>query len=345
MRRGLIVLGCVVFALAVWVGAFLMANKEVSAQGRDVERVAAEGLPPAGETIEVLDWNLGYGGLGAGSDFIADGGKHTLPPSRAAVLENVAGIAAFLASQSDVDVVLLEELAHAGPVNYWTNLKASVDAALPGRDQIFFADFKTRLMPWPLRMAHGQGIYSGLAVESADVVALPAEDSGIFGVRRRYASTVARLSGGWTVASVHLAAFDDDAIVRTQQLHELLAWAQREYASGRHVVIGGDWNFQLAATDFPSTTEERFLFWLYPFPQDALPNGWRIVADPSIPTVRTNERPYRRGENYTTVIDGFIISPNVAAESVTGFDLDFQHSDHQPVRARFRALPSAPASP
>ena len=345
MRRMLLILGGIALLLALWIGAFLMVNREVAAKPRDVERVARMDLSQAGETIDVLTWNLGYGGLGAGSDFIADGGMHYLPPSADAARANAAGIAEFLRAQQDVDVVLLEELAHAGPVNYWTNLKAAVDNALPNRDVIYFADFKNRLMPWPLAMSHGQGIYSRLAVEEADVVALPAEDSGIFGVRRRYASTVARLNGGWTIASVHLAAFDDDAIVRTRQLRELLAWAEREYQGGRHVVIGGDWNFQLAATGFANTTEERFLFWLYPFPQDALPEGWRIVCDPSIPSVRTNERPYRRDENYTTVIDGFIVSPNVAAESVSGFDLDFQHSDHQPVRARFRALPSPAPTP
>src|SRR5262249_1760156 len=157
---------------------------------------------------DLVTWNLGYGGLGAGSDFIADGGAHAFPPSREAVRVNVRGIHGFL-SQQNADVIVLEELAQGGPVNYWVNLKQRVDAALAGRDQIFFADFKTRLAPWPLAMSHGQGIYARVAVEGADVVSLPAEDSGIFGVRRRYAATVARLAGParWTIVATHLAAF------------------------------------------------------------------------------------------------------------------------------------------
>ena len=318
-----------------------MINRPALGQVRDLERTPMQGLPQAGDTLDILDWNIGYGGLGAGSDFIADGGTHTFPPSRAAVRGNAAAIERFLTSQNDADIVLIEELAHAGPVNYWVNVKAHVDRALGGRERIFFADFKTRLLPWPLRMEHGQGIYARRAVASADLVALPAEDAGIFGVRRRYASVVARLpiegGGSWTIASVHLAAFDKDALVRTRQLRELMAWAEREYASGNHVVLGGDWNFQIAETNFPSTTEARFLFWLFPFPQDALPAGWAIAADASIASVRTNERPYLADENYTTVIDGFIVSPNVTVESVRGFDLGFQHTDHQPVRVRVRA--------
>jgi endonuclease/exonuclease/phosphatase family metal-dependent hydrolase len=340
MRRFLIALAAVIVGLAAFTGAFLMVNRSAVAQARDIERAPAPDLAQAGDTLDIVTWNLGYGGLGAGSDFIADGGTHYFPPSQSAVRENVAGIEAQLRAQTDADVILIQEIARGGPVNYWTDVRAGVERALPGRDITFFADFKTRLMPWPLRMVHGQAIYSLRTVEGADVVALPAEDSGIFGVRRRYASPLVRLAGdrNWTIASVHLAAFDEDATVRTRQLRELLAWAQGEYASGRRVVIGGDWNLQLVETDFPHATEERFLFWLFPFPADALPEGWRIAADAGVPSVRTNHKPYVAGENYVTTIDGFIVSPNVAVESVAGVDLGFQHTDHQPVRIRVRAV-------
>jgi|CXWL01.1.fsa_nt_gi hypothetical protein len=341
MRRSLIGVAIGVFLISAFAGAFVMANRSGVADPRDaVTELSVSGVV-AGDTLEILDWNLGYGGLGKDSDFIADGGTHTFPPSRAHVEANVAAIGELLEQRTE-DVVIVEEIARGGPVNYWVDLKARVDAALAGRNSVFFADFKTRLMPWPLRMEHGQAIYARPRIDATDVVALPAEDAGIMGVRRRYASVVARLpmqdGPGWTIASVHLAAFDADAAVRTRQLHEVLAWAQAEYASGRHVVLGGDWNFQLADTNFPHTTEERFLFWLFPFPHGALPEGWRIAADPTTASVRTNERPYRRGENYTTVIDGFIVSPNVAIESVEGIDLDFEHTDHQPVRVRVRAI-------
>lgn len=340
MRKLLGWLAVLVVVFGIWLGAFLTLNHSAVAQADDVQRVAAADLSDGGETLDILIWNVGYGGLGAGSDFVADGGTHMFPPSRRAVRDNVAGIESFLISQGDADVVVMQEVARAGPVNYWIDVRARVEHALRDRDNTFFADFKTRLMPWPLRMVHGQALYSRVAVDEASVVALPAEDSGIFGVRRRYASPFVRLSGNaeWTIASVHLAAFDEDATVRTLQLRELMAWAQREYESGRRVVIGGDWNFQIAETDFPHATDERFLFWLFPFPQDTLPPGWRIGADAEIASVRTNHQAYVPGENYTTTIDGFIVSPNVAIESVHGFDLGFQHTDHQPVRIRVRAI-------
>jgi len=339
MKRLLITLFGIAAAAAIYVAAFLYVNHQVSARAEDLHRAVAPDLAEAGDTLDILIWNIGYGGLGAGSDFVADGGESTFPPSRRAVRDNVAGIESFLISQQDADVVLIQELARAGPVNYWIDARARVEHALRDRDVVVFADFRTRLLPWPLHMNHGQGIYSQTRVEAADVVALPAEDSGFLGVRRRYASPHVRLAGdqNWTIASVHLAAFDDDAAVRTQQLRELMVWAQTEYELGRHVVIGGDWNLQLVETDFPHTTDERFLFWLFPFPQDALPEGWRIAADGDIPSVRTNHKPYVAGENYVTTIDGFVVSPNVDILEVRGFDLGFAHADHQPVRLRVRA--------
>lgn len=342
MGKRVMFAAALLLGLAAYAGAYFVLNGNAVASANDIEIGANGPSEPAGETLTVTVWNLGYGGLGRESDFVSDGGTHLFPPSRATVRANVEAINAFV-GREEADVFVFQEIAHGGPVNYWVNLKGRLDETLASRNSVFFADFRTRLMPWPLRMTHGQAIYAGHLIASSDVVPLPTEDTAIFGVKRRYASVVARLpiegrAHGWTIASVHLAAFDPDAAVRTRQLHELLAWAQAEHARGQHVVLAGDWNFQIAETDFPHTTEERFLFWLFPFPQDALPQGWRIAADARIASVRTNHQPYAAGENYITTIDGFIVSPNVAVESVAGVDLGFEHTDHQPVRIRVRAI-------
>jgi len=304
-----------------------------------IEIAARRDLPEAGETLAIFTWNLGYAGLGAGSDFKADGGAHVFPPSRRAARANADAIADVL-RREDADIVLLEELAHAGPINYWVNLKTRVDAAMSDRARLYASDFKTLIAPWPIAMDHGQGVYTRRAFADAEAVPLPGEAGTIFGAYRHYKALASRLAGqqNWTVASVHLAAFDPGAATRTRQLRDLLAWAEREYQCGRRVVIGGDFNLRLAETDFPNTTDSKFLFWLYPFPFHALPAGWRLAADASTPSVRTNERPYIVRQNYTTVIDGFIVSPNVAVEAVRGVDLGFANSDHNPVRVRVRAL-------
>ena len=295
----------------------------------------------AGESITLLTWNLGYGGLGAESDFSADGGKHLLPPSRKAVDKNIAGITAELRASAQ-DIIIMQEAARPSLLTRGADIVGAVGAALNGRDNAFSADFSARFLPRLLRPQHGLFSSVNAAGVERETILLPLEPGYIFGVTRRlYHMHVIRLpgaSGGWTVIDIHLSAFDDGANVRLVQLRSVMAYAEREYERGRHVIIGGDWNFEFARPDRPTTTDEKFLFWVHPFPYGELGKGWRAAVDPSTPSVRTNERPYVKGQNFTTVIDGFVISPNVRAIAVTTHDLDFQYADHQPVSATFMAL-------
>src|SRR5690606_19559016 len=187
MKRVLVIMGVVAALLAVWAASFFALNSNTVADPGDVRERFGRAEALAGDMLNISVWNLGYGGLGAGSDFVADGGEHMFPPSRAAVRANVDFIAETLAGET-ADVLVFQEMAHDGPVNYWVNLKGAVDRTLTARDSAFFADFQTRLMPWPLRLEHGQAIYSNVAIAETTVVPLPAEDSAIFGVKRRYAS-------------------------------------------------------------------------------------------------------------------------------------------------------------
>jgi len=290
--------------------------------------------------MTVVTWNLGYAGLGRDSDFFADGGDRYLPPSRAAVVANRDTIAAWLGA-SDVDVILTQETARASAVNWWVELKGAVDAALPGHGQAFYADFRTRLLPPPLRIRNGLATYGRSGVTEAELWPLPADGDPYDGpLRRRYAAlatTVNGPGGCWTIVNMHTAAFDEGAALRRRQIQAVLGRAADEVAAGRRVIIGGDWNLRLVATDFPHTTQAADLFWVHDFPAELLPPGWRIAADPRVPTVRTNERPYRPGQNYTAVIDGFLVSPGVTVDAVEGVDLGFGPSDHQPVRLTVRA--------
>lgn len=86
----------------------------------------------------------------------------------------------------------------------------------------------------------------------------------------------------------------------------------------------------------PYTTQPKLLFWAQDLPPDAMPDDWTWSYDLRVPTVRSNERPYHRGENYSCIIDGFLTSPNVEVIAVEARDLDFRDSDHNPVILRFR---------
>lgn len=331
--------------LAAYLSVVIVSNRMRGEVRIEQIETGAPSLSLTGDEISVLTWNLGYGGLGAESDFSADGGKSLLPPSREIVDKNVSGITAELKASAQ-DVIILQETARPSLLTRGADIVSAVSAALSGRDNAFSADFSVRFLPKFLQPRHG--LYSSVnASTERELVQLPLEPGYIMGLSRRlYHMHIIRTpfsSGAWTIINVHLSAFDEGANVREAQLRAVLDYAQAEYEKGRHVIIGGDWNLEFVRPERPTTTMEKFLFWVHPFPYAELKEGWRAAVDPATPSVRTNERPYKRGENFTTVIDGFVISPNVEALSVETRDLDFQVSDHHPVAARFRAISAGEA--
>lgn len=339
------IFGRAILAAALLLGVWLVATIGVNRMDRNV---VLEPLGPFGalrsletDALSVTTWNLGYAGLGAESDFSVDGGKNYLPPSAGVTRKNLAGISRELGT-TRADVVLLQETARASLLTRGADSVAAAAKALDGRDNAFSADFATRLLPPPFAARHGLLSSVGVSGAERQIVPLPLEPQYILGMtQRRYHLHVIRLpapGGGWTVIDVHLSAFDEGANVRLEQLRAVIAFARSEFEQGRRVIIGGDWNYEFHRPARPYTTEEKYLFWVHPFPYEELPEGWSVAIDRDTPSVRTNERPYRKGENFTTVIDGFVISPNVRTLSVKARDLDFQFSDHQPIDARFVAL-------
>lgn len=301
-----------------------------------VDLVEAEPQGAASDdALEVMIWNVGYAGLGAESDFKADGGKMLLPPSKSAVEKNLAGIQDVL-RQQDVDVFLFQELTSGGFLNRGVDVVEGLRTALPGYSSLFTVDIKTRLVPAGLALRHGMGVFWRVDAGAPEIVRLSEEPEPIMGfIRRRYHVQVLEFEHGgqpWTLIDVHLSAFDEGANTRMQQLREVIELAQSHFERGRAVAVGGDWNMRLAETDFPNTSDESALFWIHDFPTGELPEGWALAFDPEAPTVRTNERPYEVGENYRTIIDGLLVSPNVEVRRAQGIDLNFQITDHQPVR-------------
>lgn len=336
--------------LWIWSGAFLAAifayllgvfliNANLTPQAESLRPSPMAGLPDAvPTTLSVTSWNLGYAGLGADANFIADGGNALLPPSRGSVERNIEGIVATL-GDIDADMVLFQEVSNRSPLSYWVAMRERLTDALRGRQVFYRPDAATRFIPFPLALDHGTLSATRFNPTDTQIVPLPSEPGAMLGfLKRRYALHVMRFavegrSSELVVANLHLSAFDDGGNTRQAQIDAVLAFAEEEYAKGNFVVLGGDWNMVLSDPGVSHTTDERFLFWIYPFPSEKLAEGWSIVSDPATPTVRTLQKPYVAGENYVTSIDGFVISPNVTLRSVRTLDQQFRFSDHHPVTA------------
>ena len=330
----------VLLVLCTAAGVVFLANRLKSPRYGSTPFSGPDRAGATGAALRIATWNIGYGSLGAGADFVADGGRSV----RALGRRNIAAAAGAIGEtleRLDADVVLLQEMAAASFLTRGVDVKAGVLRALSGYGFAFWEDFATRMLPPPFNISNGMMTLARAAGLRCDVQPLPQEPGFRFGIlRKTYGALVTRIpvedGREWVLINIHLSAFDDGGKVRSRQVAALLELAQAAYRRGAHVVVGGDWNMRLVDTAFPHRTEEKFLFWIHDFPHEMVPQGWTFGLDPSVPSVRTLHRPYEAGVNYATVIDGFLVSPNVVVERVETIDLGFLHTDHHPVLASFR---------
>jgi endonuclease/exonuclease/phosphatase family metal-dependent hydrolase len=294
------------------------------------------GARPLARCLNLLTWNLGYGGLGAASEFISDGGTRLRIEDAGWSRRWMSEIAAFVAKREE-NALLFQEAARPSYINHGCDLWGALCRALPAHAHSYAHEYRI-----PLPFGFGietacANFHRGLTNTSNALHRLP---SGGNHWLRQYPVLATRFEfagAPFTVMNAHLSAFDPGARLRARQLAALLALAAAEYAAGRHVVVGADFNYELEPRPRPHTTDMKHMAWLHAFPLAALPPGWRVVADAATPTFRSGDKPYVRGGNYCGIIDGFIVAPNVEVVNVSAIDLDFAASDHNPVRLTVNA--------
>jgi endonuclease/exonuclease/phosphatase family metal-dependent hydrolase len=135
------------------------------------------------------------------------------------------------------------------------------------------------------------------------------------------------------VINVHNSAYDPGDKIKAIQLPYLRDLALREFEKGNYVVLGGDWN--QCPPHFRYETFAPALAEGYRqgnIPDDFFPEGWTYAYDPTVPTNRKCQSAYETGKTFVTLIDFFLVSPNVQVRKVRGVGQEFQWSDHQPVQ-------------
>ncbi len=314
----------------------------------DLPIVGTAGSEAAADTLDLLTWNIGYAGLGHEADFVADGGRHLRTRSRSIVERNLVAIIKRLQAEES-DVMLLQELSRDTYATHRVDVLTRVQEALPGYQLAFAPMMRVTGLPFVGNLVVGQGTFARHAISRAVRHALPSNRSFLGITLQNFNVVESRLPSGdpnseWVIFNVHLPAFDDGSL-RSRHLIEVVRLMEAEHEAGHYVVAGGDWNHRLTATAFAYTTDEKDTAWLRDLPTDLIPDGWKWAIDPGTPTNRTLDQPYRPDVNYRSVIDGFLVSPNVEILGVETLDLEFANSDHNPVRARLRrkAIDSGPA--
>ena len=123
-----------------------------------------------------------------------------------------------------------------------------------------------------------------------------------------------------------------DGSLKKQQMAFLKELVLTEYDKGNYLVIGGDWNQCPPYFQFDSfrigSAEGYSQINIAP---DFLPEDWRWVYDPTFPTNRKTNQKFDPLKTFVTLIDFYLISPNVRVRQVKCINQNFEYSDHQPV--------------
>ncbi|MCL6610825.1 MAG: endonuclease/exonuclease/phosphatase family protein [Peptococcaceae bacterium] len=298
-----------------------------------------------GEPLSALTFNIGYCGLDENQDFFVDGGSMSRSRSKEQTRINLQKIASFIARQNS-SFILLQEVDVNSSRSYNINQFAALEEKLPDYGSTFGLNYKVAWVPVPLTRPMGS-VTSGLATFSRKKITsgtryqYPGHEKWpkqLFELDRCFIETRLPVEDGHELILInsHLSAFDEGGRIRKEQLKFLKEYIVNEFGRGNYIIVGGDWNHVLPGTgpDKFETTEKR-PFWLQDLPDDFTPNGFNWAVDPSIPSVRTVASPYRKGMNFTAVIDGFLVSNNIKVTKVFGQDLGFANSDHNPVICQF----------
>ena len=307
----------------------------------DIKKSAKEQLLKTGEALKVLSWNIGYCGLDAQNDFFYE-----------AVLNNLERVKALL-KKKDCSFDLLQEIDVKSRRSFYINQKKALSDFFADYDSVFAANYDALIVPAPVlnplgRVKSGIFTLSKYGIENAERLQLPGAFSWpLKTVNLKRCLLVSEIKTdvpdkNLYIINLHLSAYDAAGVLRTQEMEFLRNLALKFYNEGHWVIAGGDWNSLFPGVEkdqlMPYTTPEEFLEWIEYSPADFIGKEWKWGFDNSVPTVRLLEKPYVKGENYTTIIDGFICSPNVEIVGVKTTDLNFEVSDHHPVIAEFKLI-------
>ncbi len=293
------------------------------------------------DTLDLIIWNIGYGGLGAEMDFFYDGGKK-VRPERELSAKYFKGILSFLQDESP-DFWLLQEVDVRSKRTFGVNQLQEIEKSLSPMHAVFAMNYKVPFVPVPISSPMGR-VKAGLATLSdkqpveATRYAYPLIASWpqrLFLLDRCFILTRYGLSfssGDLVIMNTHNSAYVYDSALRARELEIIKSEMLNQYAAGHYVIAGGDWNANPPGFE-PSGTfnGHRFEASRVHMDPNLLPDGWTWAYDPNAPTNRNNDRAYQKGLNGTTCLDYFVVSPNVEIVDIRTIDLNFRDSDHNPV--------------
>ena len=310
----------------------------------------------------ITTFNIGFGAYDREYSFFMDKGymsdgsqtvgKYGKGVSKENTLKNTNGAINILEMLAS-DFMILEEVDTKSSRSYKVNQKEMIIEKFSQYSYTYAINFHSSFLPYPILDMHGKsnsGILtmSKFQMNTSTRYELPIDESffnKFFDLDRcinlvRY--KIKDSEKELVIISAHLSAYDEGGVYRKKQIELLSTLMNQEYAKGNYVIVGGDFNHDIAegGSNFPTTQLKPD--WLQVLSGNEFGPNFKIASDNTSPSCRDADIPWQEGVTYATVVDGFIISDNIELVyvnnivSVGGHDTNFMYSDHNPVEMKFK---------
>jgi len=293
------------------------------------------------DTFKLMNWNIGYAGLGKEMDFFYDEGTK-VRPTEALGRKYLDGIKAFVSANDTVDFWMLQEVDIKAKRSHHMNEVDEIEKVKKGSFGVFAKNYDVPFVPVPIYEPMGcvEGgliIFSEFPPTEAVRYAYPLIadwPDKLFLLDRCFVLNRYPLQSGrdLIVINTHNSAYVYDSALRVHELQIIKKIMLTEYNNGNFVIAGGDWNQNPPGYE-PSNIYNGHKFFKSEVQMnpDFMPEGWIWAYDNSAPTNRQNYQAFVKGENGTTCLDYYLTSPNVEVLETKVIDLNFENSDHNPV--------------
>ena len=294
------------------------------------------------DTLSLLTWNIGYAGLGDDMDFFYDGGTK-VRTSLSRTRQNLDSIKKWI-TQNSTDFIVLQEVDFNSKRTYYIN---QIQRLFNNKNKDLHVDpaynYKVRYLPFPPTKPLGR-IESGLLsvsrfqpIESKRIAyqATYGWPQKLWMLDRAFLVQKFETKSGkyLYIINTHNTAFDDGDI-REKETLQLLKYSQTLYENGAYVVIAGDWN-QSPEHESPTPSKQgKRTYTERSINRKHIPTNWNLFYHKKVPTNRSLNTMDPKTW-HTSIIDFIVTSPNIQEINTQTVDLQFQFSDHNPVKFNF----------
>lgn len=365
IKKMLTTIATILIAIIVLVGSYVIYMSLQYYRIEDMKELEvsneSDTLIEINKEYTISTYNIGFGAYSRDFSFFMDTGyldgkkitgKNAKAKDKNEVLKNTNGAISII-ENFNPDIMFFQEVDTKSTRSHKVNQKEMIEDAFKNYSTSYAVNFHSAYLFYPIFDNHGT-VNSGILtlnrfkVNSSTRYKLPIDESfptKFFDLDRCFMMERLPIDGSdkeLVLINIHMSAYDKGGVYRKKQLALLNSILKLEKEQGNYVIVGGDFNHDVADSVGHFETKQPKPDWVSVINPEDLESGYRLASSKENPTCRAAEMPYQEGVNYIVTIDGFIISDNVTIESVdnivsiNGTDVNFMYSDHNPVIFKFK---------